>query len=163
MSEPGDTSGASIREVRKYANRRLYDLQTSRYINREDLRRLIAAGETVRVVDDVSGDDITRALLLQLLAEQELGGQPVLSDTLLTELIRYYEHPMQAVLGSYLQQSMEAFLEQRQGLQGQLEEMLDALPGSDLARENLRRFAEFQKSVLGAATGGSSRGRKRRP
>ncbi len=154
MTTTDGSTDTGYREIRKYANRRLYDLQSSRYINREDLRSLIASGETVRVIDEVSGEDITRSLLLQLLAEQELGGQPVLSDAMLTELIRYYEHPMQAVLGTYLQQSMEAFLEQRQGLQGQMQKVLDILPGSDLARENLQRFIELQQSMLKAGTMG---------
>ncbi|MEM8491407.1 MAG: polyhydroxyalkanoate synthesis repressor PhaR [Pseudomonadota bacterium] len=148
-----------FREIRKYANRRLYDMQESRYINRDDLRTLIADGESVRVVDETSGDDITRSLLLQLLAEQELGGQPVLSDRMLTELIRYYEHPMQAVLGQYLQQTMELFIEQRQGFQGQAQKVLDALPGSDLAKDNLQRFMDWQKSVLDPMS--STQGRRR--
>ncbi|MEL7043465.1 MAG: polyhydroxyalkanoate synthesis repressor PhaR [Pseudomonadota bacterium] len=139
----------NLREIRKYANRRLYDLRTSRYINRDDLRELIADGYTVRVVDDVSGEDITRSLLLQLLAEQELGGQPVLSDAILTELIRYYQHPMQALLGSYLQKSIETFIAQRQNLQGQLQKMLDAVPGADLAQANLERFFESQNFFFG--------------
>ena len=140
-----------VREVRKYANRRLYDVRESRYINREDLRKLIAAGEQVKVIDETSGENITRALLLQLLAEQEQGGQPVLSDRILTELIRYYEHPMQALFASYLQQSMEAFIEQRQSLQGQWQNLLGSVPGvnaGQMARENLDRWMEMQKSLF---------------
>ncbi len=146
-----DHASEDVREIRKYANRRLYDLRSSRYINRDRLRELIAGGETVRVVDEVSGEDITRALLLQLLAEQELGGEPVLSDAILTELIRYYQHPMQALLGSYLQKSMESFIAQRQGLQGQIQKVLDAVPGADLAQESFKRFLELQERALGAS------------
>ncbi len=144
-----EKAAESVRHIRKYANRRLYDLQRSRYINRDDLRALIAEGETIQVTDDVSGEDITRSLLLQLLSEQELGGRPVLSDAVLTELIRYYEHPMQPLLGAVLQRSIEAFIEQRQGLQGQMQKMLDSIPGADMARDNLRQLAEFQESLLG--------------
>lgn len=143
-----DHASGDVREIRKYANRRLYDLRSSRYINRDGLRDLIADGETVRVIDDVSGEDITRALLLQLLAEQELGGQPVLSDAILTELIRYYQHPMQALLGSYLQKSMESFIAQRQGLQGQIQKVLDSVPGTDLAQDSLKRFFELQERAF---------------
>ncbi len=146
-----DHASEDVREIRKYANRRLYDLRSSRYINRDRLRELIAGGETVRVVDEVSGEDITRALLLQLLAEQELGGEPVLSDAILTELIRYYQHPMQALLGSYLQKSMESFIAQRQGLQGQIQKVLDSVPGADLAQESFKRFLELQERALGAS------------
>ena len=109
------------------------------------LRHLIAEGETVRVIDETSGEDITRTLLLQLLAEQELGGRPVLSDTILTELIRYYEHPMQPLLGTYLQRSIEAFIAQRHTLQDQFQRALDAVPGADLLQDNLRRFLDSQQ------------------
>jgi polyhydroxyalkanoate synthesis repressor PhaR len=148
--EGGDSD--DVREIRKYANRRLYDLRSSRYINRDDLRRFIAQGETIRVIDDVGGEDITRTLLLQLLAEQELGGKPVLSDTILTELIRYYEHPMQPLLGTYLQRSIETFIAQRHTLQDQFQKVLDAVPGGDLVQDNLKRFLDSQQ--LFASRGG---------
>lgn len=139
------------REIRKYANRRLYDLAASRYINRDGLRELIAQGENVRVIDDVSGEDITRALLLQLLSEQELGGRPVLSDTILMELIRLCEHPMQAALGSYLQQSIEAFIQQRQSMQEPFRGMSEGFPGSDfsdLVRANLESWMALSQSMF---------------
>ena len=62
------------RIIRKYANRRLYDTEASRHINKDDVRKLIAAGKEVRILEDGSGDDITRSVLLQLVAEQELQG-----------------------------------------------------------------------------------------
>ena len=104
---------AKPRIIRKYANRRLYDTEASRHINKDDVRKLIAAGKDIRIVEDGSGDDITRSVLLQLVAEQELGGKPVLSDQMLTQIIRFSGHPMQGVLGSYLQQSFETFLQQQ--------------------------------------------------
>jgi polyhydroxyalkanoate synthesis repressor PhaR len=64
------------RVIRKYANRRLYDTEASRHINKEDVRKLIASGHDVRIVDEGSGDDITRSVLLQLVAEQELVASP---------------------------------------------------------------------------------------
>ncbi len=156
-----ESEAAPVREIRKYANRRLYDLRSSRYINREELRRLIAGGEQVRVIDESSGDDITRSLLLQLLAEQEQGGTPVLSNEILVELIRYYEHPMQALFARYLQQSMQAFMEQRQGMQGQLQELLDRLPGAELARENLDRWSDLQQELLDSLSQRSGRRRRK--
>ena len=71
MSEP--------RLIRKYANRRLYDSTDSRHVTLEDIRKLVAAGIHVKVVDDSSGEDLTRPVLLQIIAEQEQFGQPVLS------------------------------------------------------------------------------------
>ncbi len=82
MSEP--------RLIKKYPNRRLYDTQLSRYITLEDVRRLIAAETPVRVLEQRSGRDITRTVLLQVITEQEQGDGATLSEAFLTELIRAY-------------------------------------------------------------------------
>ena len=142
---------AKPRIIRKYANRRLYDTEASRHINKEDVRKLIAAGEDVQIVDEGSGDDITRSVLLQLVAEQELGGQPVLSDQMLTQIIRFYDHPMQGMLGSYLQQSFESFLQQQSSLQEQMQELMKSGPFSvmqDVARQNMETWQAMQRAFL---------------
>ena len=64
----------SKRIIKKYANRRLYDTEDSRYVTLKDIKNIIALGTDVSIVDDTNGDDITRALLLQIVSEQELGG-----------------------------------------------------------------------------------------
>ena len=142
---------AKPRIIRKYANRRLYDTEASRHINKEDVRKLIAAGKEVRIVDDGTGDDITRSVLLQLVAEQELGGQPVLSDQMLTQIIRFYDHPMQGMLGSYLQQSFESFLQQQASLQEQMQELITNGPFAvmqDVAKQNLEAWQAMQRAFL---------------
>ena len=151
MRPPADTVMANPRIIRKYANRRLYDTRASRHINKEDVRRLIAAGDDVRIVDEGSGDDITRSVLLQLVAEQELGGQPVLSDQMLTQIIRFYDHPMQGMLGSYLQQSFESFLQQQSSLQEQMQELMKSGPFAvmqDVARQNMETWQAMQRAFL---------------
>ena len=140
---------AKPRIIRKYANRRLYDTEASRHINKDDVRKLIAAGKDVRIVEDGSGDDITRSVLLQLVAEQELGGKPVLSDQMLTQIIRFYDHPMQGVLGSYLQQSFETFLQQQSTLQEQMTELMRSGPFAvmkDVAKQNMEAWQAMQKA-----------------
>jgi polyhydroxyalkanoate synthesis repressor PhaR len=139
------------RIIRKYANRRLYDTEASRHINKDDVRKLIASGKDVQIVDEGSGDDITRSVLLQLVAEQELGGQPVLSDQMLTQIIRFYDHPMQGMLGSYLQQSFESFLQQQSTLQEQMQEMIRSGPFAvmtDVAKQNMEAWQAMQKAFL---------------
>jgi polyhydroxyalkanoate synthesis repressor PhaR len=138
---PAVTAMSKPRIIRKYANRRLYDTEASRHINKED----------VRIVDEGSGDDITRSVLLQLVAEQELGGQPVLSDQMLTQIIRFYDHPMQGMLGSYLQQSFESFLQQQSTLQEQMQEMMTSGPFAvmkDVAKQNMEAWQAMQKAFL---------------
>jgi len=140
---------AQPRIIRKYANRRLYDTEASRHINKDDVRKLIASGKDVRILEDGSGDDITRSVLLQLVAEQELGGKPVLSDQMLTQIIRFYDDPMQGVLGSYLQQSFETFLQQQATLQEQMQELMRSGPFAvmkDVAKQNMEAWQAMQKA-----------------
>ncbi|MCK5325893.1 MAG: polyhydroxyalkanoate synthesis repressor PhaR [Woeseiaceae bacterium] len=147
---------AETRIIRKYANRRLYDTETSKHINQADVRKLIAAGTDVRVVDDASGEDITRGVLLQLVAEQERGGRPVLSDQMLTQIIRFYEHPMQGMFGAYLQQSFEAFLQQQQGLEEKMQGMLEGGPFAaltEMAAQNMEAWVSMQKAFTNSKSG----------
>jgi polyhydroxyalkanoate synthesis repressor PhaR len=151
IQHPAETAMSKPRIIRKYANRRLYDTEESRHINKEDVRRLIASGQDVRIVDEGSGDDITRSVLLQLVAEQELGGKPVLSDQMLTQIIRFYDHPMQGILGSYLQQSFESFLQQQSSLQEKMQEMMKSGPFAvmqDVAKQNMEAWQAMQKAFL---------------
>lgn len=94
------------RVIRKYANRRLYDATASRHVTLEDIRGLIADGETVQVVDDRSGADLTRCVLLQIISECEQLGTPVLSMALLEGIIRSYGHPAQEALARHMEQGL---------------------------------------------------------
>ena len=147
---------AQPRIIRKYANRRLYDTETSKHINHEDVRKLIAAGTEVQVIDDASGEDITRGVLLQLVAEQERGGRPVLSDQILTHIIRFYEHPMQAMFGAWLQQSFEAFLQQQQDLQEKMQSMIQGGPFTalqEIAAKNMEAWMAMQQAFTKSESG----------
>src|SRR5579863_4183142 len=114
------------RLIRKYANRRLYDTGGSRHVTLEDLRQLIVSGEPITVVDDKSGEDLTRAVLLQIIAEQEQFGSPVLNTELLEMIIRFYGRPMQAMLSSYLEQAFTALLRQQDTIQSEMAKALQA-------------------------------------
>ncbi|MGO9934072.1 MAG: polyhydroxyalkanoate synthesis repressor PhaR [Steroidobacteraceae bacterium] len=142
------------RLIRKYANRRLYDTGASRHVTLEDLRRLIVAGEKIKVVDDKSGDDLTRSVLLQIISEQEQFGSPVLSSELLEMIIRFYGRPAQALLSGYLEQTFTTMLRQQEAMQS---EMLKALqtpftPLTDLARTNLELWEKMQAAARAAFT-----------
>ena len=147
---------AEPRIIRKYANRRLYDTETSKHINQEDVRELIAGGTDVRIIDDASGEDITRGVLLQLVAEQERGGRPVLSDQMLTQIIRFYGHPMQGMFGSWLQQSFETYLQQQEGLKETMQDMIQSGPFAalqDMAAQNMEAWIAMQKSFTKSKSG----------
>jgi len=142
------------RLIRKYANRRLYDTGASRHVTLEDLRHLIVSGEKIKVIDDKSGDDLTRSVLLQIIAEQEQFGSPVLGSELLEMIIRFYGRPAQALLSGYLEQAFTAMLRQQETMQS---EMLKALqtpfaPLTDLARTNLEMWEKMQSAARAAFT-----------
>lgn len=146
------------RLIRKYANRRLYDTGASRHVTLEDLRQLIVSGEKIKVVDDKSGDDLTRSVLLQIIAEQEQFGSPVLGSELLEMIIRFYGRPAQALLSGYLEQAFTTMLRQQEAMQS---EMLKALqtpfaPLTDLARTNLEMWEKMQSAARAAFTAGGA-------
>ena len=100
-----------MRRYRKYPNRRLYDLDHSRYVTIEDVRREIARGESIEVADSKEGRDITRTVLLQILTEQEeRGRQPVLTNRTIEQIIRFYDDRFGSVASTYIEQGILAFL-----------------------------------------------------
>ena len=109
MSE--SAAEVSVRLIKKYPNRRLYDTQTSTYITLSDVKQLVLDHELFKVVDAKSGDDLTRSILLQIILEEESGGVPMFSSTMLAHVIRFYGHAMQGIMGSYLEKNIQAFME----------------------------------------------------
>jgi polyhydroxyalkanoate synthesis repressor PhaR len=146
------------RTIKKYANRRLYDTSRSRYITLNDLKDLIVSGESVLVVDAKSRADITREVLLQLVAEQESLGRPILSKSVLTALIRFYGHPLQQVATGYLESALGLLQSQQRELTKQMRGLLESpvdLAGK-LARQNVEWLKQLQKGFLDALNPGSS-------
>jgi polyhydroxyalkanoate synthesis repressor PhaR len=141
---------ASERVIKKYANRRLYDATGSRHVTLDDIRKMIAGGERVKIVDDKSGADLTRAVLLQVIAEQEQFGTPVLSTELLESIIRFYGNPVQQLLTSYMEQSVGGLLKQQQAMQAEMTKSLSSpvAPIAELTRKNMERWANLQASML---------------
>ena len=142
----------SERLIRKYTNRRLYDTVASRHVTLEDLRKLIVAGEKIQVIDDKSGEDLTRAVLLQILAEQEQSGSPVLGSELLEMIIRFYGRPAQALLSRYLEQAFTAMLRQQEAMQVEMVKALQTpfAPLTDLARANMDLWEKMQAATRDA-------------
>jgi polyhydroxyalkanoate synthesis repressor PhaR len=141
------------RLIKKYANRRLYDASQSRHITLDDIRGLIVKGERIKVVEDKTGHDITRHILLQVIAEQEQFGRPILSTPVLESIIRFYGNSMQGMLASFLEKSVETFLVQQDSLQAQLSKMVANTPlatMADLTRQNFDALAKMQENVLSA-------------
>ncbi len=146
----------SERVIKKYANRRLYDAVASRHVTLDDLRKLIVQGEKIKIVDDKTGEDLTRAILLQIIADQEQFGQPILSTATLESIIRFYGDAMQGFMSRFLDQSVATFVNQQQSMQSQLSRMMSGSPlGSmaDFAQNNLALWQQMQENLTAAFRG----------
>ena len=144
---------SSVRVIKKYPNRRLYDTEISSYITIEDVRQLIVDGEEFEVLDAKSGTDLTRQVLLQIISEHEQDGTPILSTELLSQIIRFYGDSLQGFMGSYLDQSMQAFMEQQHQFRKQVGGMLDQTPWAmmnKLTERNMEMWQEFQQNLTGS-------------
>jgi len=108
-----------IRLIKKYPNRRLYDTATSSYITLADVKQLVLDQVAFKVVDAKSEEDLTRAILLQIILEEESAGAPMFSSDMLSQIIRFYGNAMQGMMGSYLDKNIQTFVEIQRRLQEQ--------------------------------------------
>ncbi len=102
------------RVIKKYPNRRLYDTVDSRYITLNDIRQLVVDGERFEVIDKKSGEQITRSILLHVIAEQEERGESVMSEDFLARIIRAYSGEMPQMVRGYLEEALAFFLDEQQ-------------------------------------------------
>ncbi len=116
------------RVIKKYPNRRLYDTETSAYITLAEVKQFVLSQETFVVQDARSGEDLTRSILLQVILEEESGGVPMFSAEMLANIIRYYGHSMQGLMGSYLERSIGAFHEAQKKFQEQSSSLYGNVP-----------------------------------
>jgi polyhydroxyalkanoate synthesis repressor PhaR len=119
---------AAPRIIKKYPNRRLYDTETSAYITLAEVKELVLEYKEFQVQDAKTGEDLTRAILLQIILEEESGGVPMFSTTMLANIIRYYGHAMQGLMGSYLERSIGAFHEAQKRFQEQAQHLYGDMP-----------------------------------
>ena len=100
---------AGPRILKKYPNRRLYDTEVSSYITLTEVKAMVLDGVDFEVRDAKTGDDLTRSILLQIILEEETGGVPIFSAPMLSQIIRFYGHAMQGMMGSYLEKNLQTF------------------------------------------------------
>ena len=152
----------SERVIKKCPNRRLYDTVESRYITLADIRRLVVERVDFVVIDKKTQKDITRNILLQVIAEQEHDGEPVMSRDFLSQLIRSYGGAMHGVLGSYLEQSVKIFATQQREIRERFKSVVgvDPVEGvTQLAQKNYQRWRTVQDDIFRSLFGSGGRGR----
>ena len=142
MVQSKKASGAkpAQRVIKKYPNRRLYDTDTSSYITLAEVQQLVMENEPFTVRDAKTNDDLTRSILLQIILEEEAGGQPMFSEQALANLIRIYGHAAQAFMGTYLEKNVQAFMD----IQGKLAEQ-----SKTLTPEMWSQFVNMQNPMMG--------------
>ena len=113
------------RVLKKYPNRRLYDTRLSSYITLTDVKAMVLSAESFEVRDAKTGDDLTRSILLQIILEEESGGVPMFSAPMLAQIIRFYGHSMQGMMGSYLEKNLQTFTDIQTRLTEQSKGLID--------------------------------------
>ncbi len=136
----------SLRLIKKYPNRRLYDTRTSTYITLADVKSLVLGYEEFQVVDVKSGEDLTRSVLLQIILEEEAGGAPMFTSDLLSQMIRFYGNAMQGMMGKYLEGNIKSFTD----MQAKIKEQARSLYGDNPALSNdlWKQFLSFQGPAM---------------
>ena len=135
---PLAAAGAGPRILKKYPNRRLYDTEVSSYITLADVKAMVLKGADFEVRDAKTGEDLTRSILLQIILEEETGGVPMFSTSMLAQIIRFYGHAMQGMMGSYLERNIRAFQDIQKALQDQSQRMY-----GDNSRASQDLWAQF--------------------
>ena len=145
----------ATRLIKKYPNRRLYDTETSTYITLADVKQLVLQNEKFEVVDAKSQEDLTRSILLQIILEEEGGGVPMFTSPMLAHMIRFYGNAMQGMMGTYLEKSIQSFIEIQDKMKDQLGDTTRQLYdgkgfGSELWTQFLAGQAPMMQSMMGS-------------
>ena len=139
------------RLIKKYPNRRLYDTANSGYITLADVKQMVLENIEFQVIDAKSGDNLTRAILLQIILDEEAGGLPMFSSEMLAQMIRFYGSAQQTIVGQYIEQNIQAFLAIQKKLQDQTKQIYGdkLLLTPDLWKQFMQMQAPAMQGMLG--------------
>lgn len=123
--------------VKKYANRRLYNTESSSYVTLDDLAQMIRQGRDFVVYDAKSGDDITRGVLTQIIVEEEAKGSHLLPESFLRQLIGFYGDSLQGVVPRYLEMTMQGFARQQEEMRRGVQEAFRPFSLEEISSRNI--------------------------
>ena len=152
----GDQPKGGPRVIRKYPNRRLYDTVESRYVTLADIRRLVVERVDFVVLDRKTQQDITRSILLQVIAEQEGAGESLMSRDFLSQVIRSYGSGLQDFVGRYLDESIQLFAREQRDLRDKFKNVVGIDPletVTAIAQKNYQRWKAVQEEVFSRLPG----------
>src|SRR5579883_2029026 len=160
MSETTTSASPPI-VIKKYANRRLYNTATSSYVTLDDLSTMVKEGGEFVVYDAKTGEDITRAVLTQIIVEEEQKGQNLLPISFLRQLISLYGDSMQWLVPRYLEYAMTSFAHNQEQMRKHLQETFGGLfpfgPLEEMGKQNLALFEKTMKMFTPFPRGGAER------
>jgi polyhydroxyalkanoate synthesis repressor PhaR len=133
---------AHQRIIKKYPNRRLYDTDTSSYITLSEIKQLVMESEPCMVIDAKTGEDLTRSILLQIILEEEANGSPMFTAPVLANIIRFYGHTMQGMMGGYLEKNMQALMDMQAPL-------VQGAMGNNLFQQMQEQMQKQTEQLLG--------------
>jgi polyhydroxyalkanoate synthesis repressor PhaR len=141
----------SLRLIKKYPNRRLYDTANSGYITLADVKQMVLDNIEFQVVDAKTGEDLTRSILLQIILDEESGGVPMWSPEMLVQMIRFYGNAQQTMIGQFLEQNVKAFLAIQKKLQEQAKQIYGdkLLLTPDVWKQFMQMQAPAMQGMLG--------------
>jgi polyhydroxyalkanoate synthesis repressor PhaR len=169
MADAHSTNDAEqkVAIVKKYANRRLYNTGSSRYVTLDDLSRMVRQGKHFVVHDAKTGEDLTRSILTQIILEEDGKGRNLLPISFLRQLISFYDDSLRAFLPRYLELSMENFASNqeqiRRYIEGTLGRFFPMNQFEDMARQNMALFQRAATLLNPLADGEAGRGPKAAP
>lgn len=150
-----DGGKAGPRIIRKYPNRRLYDTIESRYVTLNDIRRLVIERVDFVVLERKTQQDITRSILLQVIAEQEGAGEALMSRDFLSHVIRSYGSGLHDFVGRYLDESIRLFVREQREIRDRFKSVVGVDPletVTAVAQKNYQRWKSLQEEVFARIT-----------
>ena len=154
---------SKTRIIKKYPNRRLYDTVLSKYITLKNVKELVINNIDFCVKDVKTDEDLTRSILLQIISEQEHDNkEPFFTESVLSQIIRFYNHSMQSVASDFVQKSLSLFVEQQKQLQGEAtKKSIESI--QEIADNNLKIWHDMQQQFFQVADLGSNKNRSNKP
>lgn len=134
--------------IKRYGNRRLYNTETRSYINYHDLAKIVRDGSDVKVVDSTTKEDVTKAVLIQVILEEEKNNKTVLPTEFLFQLLRSREESMQDFFKNHLSASFNAYLKTKEEFDNRFRTMLEMATAAPQMWEKLIPGAEVMKEIL---------------
>lgn len=151
MKKAATGSGPVI--IKKYANRRLYNTETSSYITLDHLAVMTREGRDFKVVDAKTDEDITHNVLTQIIMEEEARGTSMLPVNFLRQLISLYGDSMQAMVPGYLEASMDSFRRNQEQFKSAVEGAFANSPFAEIAKRNMAMFEAAAEAFKPGAAG----------